>query len=343
MAPTRVCVVGCGFAGRQTYLTDLRDDPGSELVAVCDADADTAKTAAADYDVPAWYTEVAAMLAETPVDLLVNVTPPLAHAAVTRTALRAGVHVYSEKPLAASHAEGLALTAEARQAGVRLVAAPDVLLRPAVRALAEHVGAGRIGDVQSASAHYASSFAPDRPVRVPWYYLAGGGVLTDMGSYALAALLGVVGRVRDVTAILRTGYPDRVGPDGPFSSGAEDNAAVLLAFDNGALGTLRTGFHHGPAGRELLFTVAGTTGAVRLRGGHWFDSVAEFHDGTSGWREFPAESLPPAQTGVRHVAACLAAGTEPLLTAEATLHLLAVLDAARESSARRATVAVGTG
>lgn len=119
--PVRVVQVGAGGMGR-TWLRTLAANPDVELVGLVDLDEATARRAAdeeghAGVPVATAYER----LVTDPPDVLLNVAVPGAHHAVSSAALRAGLTVLSEKPLAPTVAEGLSLAAASEVAGRLLV------------------------------------------------------------------------------------------------------------------------------------------------------------------------------------------------------------------------------
>ena len=100
----RIGIVGCGNISG-IYLENLLRCAGVEVVACADLDAERAREKAARYGIPvACYVEE--LLDNPDVELVLNLTPPRAHAAVSLAALEAGKHVYSEKPLAVDPEDG---------------------------------------------------------------------------------------------------------------------------------------------------------------------------------------------------------------------------------------------
>jgi predicted dehydrogenase len=326
----RVAMTGCGFAGQHVYLPDLISDSRCELAGVCDTDAPLARGAAERFGVGSWFTDTETMLRKLQPDLFVNVTPAAGHAAITRLALGLGCHVYSEKPLAASVRESRELLAVAAAAQRYLAAAPDVALRPAVRALREVYGSGALGRPLSITARYAGSLPPGGPVRTPWYYLDGGGALTDMGSYLMTALIAICGPVNRVSAFTAVTFAERLTGGTTFRPTAEDTAAVLVEFRSGPVAVVQTGFHFAADTWRLLFDLSGGLGAVRLAGEDFYHCVPQV-GGPDGWRDLPVEPYGPAETGVRNTIRCLLEGRPPELTAEFAVHTLEVLEAARTS------------
>ena len=111
-APTRVGIIGCGIIAGQ-YARSLSEYPEIQLTGVTDVNLAASERLAAAHSVRQ-YADLAELLADEAVDIVVNLTPNDAHAPITRVALRAGVHVYSEKPLALTLADAEALRDLAR-------------------------------------------------------------------------------------------------------------------------------------------------------------------------------------------------------------------------------------
>ena len=122
--------------------------PGVELRACADLSPDLAAARASEYGIRAL--SVDALLAADDIDLVLNLTVPNAHFDVSMAALVAGKHVFTEKPLAATAAEGRALVAEAQRRGLRLGSAPDTFLGAAGRLARRLVDEGRSDAVSPA-------------------------------------------------------------------------------------------------------------------------------------------------------------------------------------------------
>ncbi|MCB1404138.1 MAG: Gfo/Idh/MocA family oxidoreductase, partial [Rhodobacteraceae bacterium] len=97
-----------------------------------------------------------ALLGNEDIDLVINLTVPEAHFAISRQALEAGKHVYSEKPLVLSVAQGLELRALAAKVGRRVGCAPDTFLGGAHQLARRLIDDGAIGAITAGSAHVMS-------------------------------------------------------------------------------------------------------------------------------------------------------------------------------------------
>ncbi|WP_328727175.1 Gfo/Idh/MocA family protein [Streptomyces sp. NBC_00259] len=124
--PLNIALIGAGNISGQ-YLDTLGTFPDVRLTAIGDLDVSRARTAARKYHVPE-AGDPESVLALPDVELVVNLTVPAAHTEVALASLRAGKHVYGEKPLALSPRDGARILAEARARGLRVGCAPDTFL-----------------------------------------------------------------------------------------------------------------------------------------------------------------------------------------------------------------------
>lgn len=138
-----IVVIGCGLIASR-WIRTLTADPRAEVTALVDPDRDSASRLAAKYGLgldP--HARLSDALGAGPLDLAVNLTPPSLHAAVTAEALRAGLHVLTEKPLATSYTDALRLAALAGEQD-RLLAVMDNRGRE-TQAFADLANAGSTG------------------------------------------------------------------------------------------------------------------------------------------------------------------------------------------------------
>ncbi|WP_151733972.1 Gfo/Idh/MocA family protein ['Paenibacillus yunnanensis' Narsing Rao et al. 2020] len=141
----RVAVAGCGaMAGEWiTYALKRKD---TDIVALVDLRAEAASAAAAKYGLTAGiYTDLQQAITETGANLVFDVTVPESHFAVAGTALDAGCHVFSEKPLAASMEQCNQIVALAGRSGRSHAVMQNRRFDPRIRALRKLVAAGTIG------------------------------------------------------------------------------------------------------------------------------------------------------------------------------------------------------
>ena len=117
-----------------------------ELTGVCDLVREKAEAAAKKWNVPRIYKDMYEAFDDPQVDIILNLTRPDEHYAVTKPALLAGKHVYSEKPLAATFELGQELVQIAKEKGLFLGGAPDTFLGAGIQTCRKLIDDGFIGD-----------------------------------------------------------------------------------------------------------------------------------------------------------------------------------------------------
>lgn len=333
---TRVGVIGCGSVSTQ-YLPHLSKSPHVELVSACDILYDRARKRASEYGIPNHYPHIDRMLAGAPFDLLVNLTDMQEHGRLNRQALLAGRHVWSEKPMANTYKDGKDLLDLARSRQLRLWGAPAVVNSPQFAFMATTLKEGKLGRVSSAHAHYGHL----GPTWSAFFYEKGGGSLPDLGVYNLATLTGLLGPARAVMAMTAIVTPERtVDNKGHITVEAEDNAMVLMDHGSGVMSHVQCGFnyfdpygHEGKGQENHTISIWGTRGNMGLVGYDWapFGVDLATADHEKPERFVPDPGTYVWQQGATVIAEALALGGEPLIAVEHALHVLEVIEAARES------------
>ena len=141
--PLGVGIIGTGVIS-QTYLENLTSFPDIAVVAVGDLIAERAQAKAEEFGIPSWGT-ADDVLANPDVDLVVNLTIPAVHVEVSRAAVAAGKHVWTEKPIGLDRESTRELLAAAEAADVRIGSEPDTLLGPGFQTAKRAIQDGVIG------------------------------------------------------------------------------------------------------------------------------------------------------------------------------------------------------
>jgi len=188
----RMGVIGCGgIAG--AHLPAQRDVEGMRTVAVCDIDEDAARTAAAQYDVPAVYTDWRDLVADDDVDAVAVLLPHHLHREPAVAAARAGKHVLCEKPMATALADCDAMIAAADEAGAVLMIAQILRFRPANIRARELIADGAIGEVRNVLRRRLGKSEDFRSEWARHPEQAGGWVLYGYGSHEVDMILWLTG------------------------------------------------------------------------------------------------------------------------------------------------------
>lgn len=238
--PLRVGLIGCGNIST-SYLSRAPGFAGFAFTKVADINPAAAEAKAAEYGLKA--ATVEALLADPEIDLVVNLTIPAAHYAISKAALENGKHVYSEKPYVLSLEEGRDLARIAAARGLRLGSAPDTFLG-ASHQLARHIiDAGLIGRVTSGTCFVMSPGMESWHPNPDFFFLKGGGPILDLGPYYIANLVQLIGPVKRVGALTATPSPTRTIGSEPrrgevIPVETPTTIHALLEFASGAVVTL---------------------------------------------------------------------------------------------------------
>lgn len=286
--PVKTGVIGCGNIS-SAYLKSFGLFDIVDVVACADIRLEVAQDCAKSFALP-HACSPDELLADPNVELIVNLTPANEHYAVSAAALAAGKSVYSEKPLATDreHARSLREVAESR--GLSFGCAPDTVLGGGLQTCRKLIDDGFIGTPIGASA--VCTFAgPDtwHPDPAP-FFQSGAGPLFDMGPYYITALVHLLGPIRRVTALAKTGIEGRVILRGPQAGdGIEVNTpthvTTLLEFANGAHCSFMVSFDARALG-EPFIEIYGSEGTLRVPDtNHFGGEVKFFQRKTNNWKD----------------------------------------------------------
>jgi predicted dehydrogenase len=332
----RLGIIGCGSVSG-SYFPHLSKSPYVEFVSACDIIYERAQKRAAEFNVPNSYPHIDKMLAGPPFDLMVTLTDMQEHGRLNKRALNAGRHVWSEKPLANTYREGRELLDLAKSKQLRIWGAPAVVNSPQFAFMSKTIREGKLGKISCAHAQYGHT----GPTWSAFFYEKGGGSLPDLGVYNLATLTGLLGPARAVMAMTSIVTPERtVDNKGRIKVEAEDNAMVLMDHGQGVMSHVQCGFnyfdpygHQGKGQDQHTVTIWGTQGNMGLVGYDWapFGVDLATHDHEEPERFVPDPGTYVWQQGASVISEALVTGTEPLIAAEHALHVLEIIEAARES------------
>ena len=235
-APVGVGIIGAGNIS-DTYLENLSSFPDVRVLAVGDLLEDRAREQAAKYAVPT-AGGVDAVLGHPEVEIVVNLTIPAAHVAVSEAAIAAGKHVWSEKPIGVDRESSRRLLAKADAAGLRVGIAPDTVLGPGVQSAKRAIARGDIGRPLFAQTTFQWQGPEIFHPNPAFLYARGAGPLLDMGPYYVSALIHVFGPVAAVAAVGQRATDTRTVQVGPlagtdFPVEIASTVSVLTQFEQG--------------------------------------------------------------------------------------------------------------
>ena len=141
-----IAVVGFGYWG-PNLVRNFSETKQARVVAICDARADRLAAARQRYPAADAVPEFAAVLSNPAVDVVAIATPVSTHFALVMDALRAGKHVFVEKPFSTSITEAKQMVAEASRRNLVLMVDHTFVYTGAVRKIKEIIDSGSVGDL----------------------------------------------------------------------------------------------------------------------------------------------------------------------------------------------------
>ena len=257
MEKLKVGIIGMGFIGG-SHVEAVKRTGIADMYAVTDTDFDLARMKAEQHGVATCCASVDEMLENDEIQVIHNCTPNNLHLSINEKIIRAGKHVFSEKPLAMSSAESAKLVALLGEdpdtvAGVNF----NYRMNPLVQDMKNRVLAGEIGKPVLVHGSYLQDwllYDTDYNWRVEAEIGGASRCVSDIGSHWMDTVQTVTGsKIVEVCANIMTTVPVRKKPSKPIETfslnksadyveraiDTEDYASVMIKFDNGAAGVFQ--------------------------------------------------------------------------------------------------------
>lgn len=260
----RVGIIGAGGIAAKLHLPELAAIENVEIAMLSGRSRSRLQTLAQIFNASEWTHSYDEVIENSELDGVVIALPHPLHVEYGLKALAAGKHVLMQKPLSTSLEEAEQFVSAVAASDRTVLALPHVS-KPHVLAAKQMVQAGQLGTVSSATARFShggpevyyatiQTILSETPAEELWFFdaeQADVGALFDMGVYAIAHLVAILGSVVAVTCRMTTiAKPTQL----------EDTATLILEFESGVLGTAETGWCDGA--RTYGFSIHGTEGKV---------------------------------------------------------------------------------
>jgi len=211
----RIGVIGCGYWG-PNLIRNFSQLKGSEVLICSDLNEERLAHMRTLYPRIETSTDFRRVLARSDVDAVVVATPPETHTQLTREALRSGKHVFVEKPLSTSAADGAAMVAAARQAGRVLLVGHTFVYTAAVNKIKEVIDSGELGEILYISTTRVNLGIFQEHISVVW----------DLAPHDVSILNYILNRMPESVATQASSY---------IRKGVEDVAFLTLRYPGGIL------------------------------------------------------------------------------------------------------------
>ena len=247
MKKYQVGVIGCG-AIFDNYLHHAKKVYADyfEVTAVADIDENRAKAKAEEWEITKY--GLPEMIFNDPeIDIILNLTVPMAHEEITIRALLSGKHVYSEKPLACSREGMQKIIDTAKACGKRVACAPDSFMsapaQTAKKLLEDDWIGAPIGFNAICPMRGNEFWRPD----ADFFYKEGAGPMMDMAPYYLNLLISLLGPVESVSTMAKITWPERTIKVEPrrgekIKVEVPTHVCSSLRFKDGTIGTFVNSF-----------------------------------------------------------------------------------------------------
>jgi predicted dehydrogenase len=336
---TKIGFIGCGNIS-DIYVKVTQSFEALEVAACADRHIERAEALAAKYGLPRACTPDA-LLADPEIEIVINLTPPAAHAEIALAALEAGKSIYNEKPLAIGRDEARRLLELAERKGLRVGCAPDTFLGSGLQTCRKLIDEGAIGEVVGASAFMLNRGPEAWHPNPDFFYQPGAGPLFDVGPYYLTALIALLGPVRRVSGATRISFPERTVGRGPkqgtqITVRTPTHITGLLDFAGGAVGTITTSFDVWKSDLPYI-EIYGSQGTLSTPDPNTFGGpVRLWRAETQAWEEVPLVPGHAENTrglGVADMARAIRTGRPQRASGRLAYHVLDLMHAIHESSA----------
>jgi len=330
-------VIGCGVIST-AYLTAAKSFPHLELRGVADMRSEAARKKGEEFGVPGM--RVDDLLKRDDIEIVLNLTVPLAHTDISMAVLRAGKHVYSEKPLGVNVGEARKVMDLAAEKGLRVGCAPDTFLGGGHQTARRLIDEGAIGTPIAGSAFFMCPGHERWHPAPGFYYLRGGGPMLDMGPYYITDLVQLLGSVASVMGSTSRLRKERVITSQPMNGTVipvevDTHVAGTLEFESGAIVSIAMSFDV-PKHRHTPIEIYGSAGSITVPdpnrfggevsiarpGGEW-----ETVDLSHGYADGNYRSI-----GLADMAAAIVSGRAHRASGALAFHALEVMEAFQTSS-----------
>ncbi len=346
---TKIGIVGCGNIS-STYLRVAPTFDILEVAAVADVIPELAQSRAREFNVSRVLT-VDELLADPDISIVLNITPPAAHASIALRVLEAGKSVYNEKPLAIKREDAQRILTLAKERHLLVGCAPDTFMGAGLQTCRKLIDDGAIGRPIAATAFMLGRGPEPWHPSPDFFYQVGGGPMFDMGPYYVTALVTMLGSVRRVTGSAQMSFPDRT-----IGSGSRTGTKItvetpthivgVLDFAGGAVGNLITSFdvwaHQLPR-----IEIYGTDGSLSVPDPNTFGGpVKLWKPESKAWEEVPLLPIRAENSrslGIADMAYAIRSGRAHRANGALAYHVLDVMHSIHDASREDRHITLSSG
>lgn len=320
MEKIRWGILGCGKIANK-FAADLKLVEDATLTAVASRDQHRAIDFAKQHEVALVFSSYEALASCEQVDVIYIATPHGFHHEHTLLCLNHKKAVLCEKAFALNERQVREMVQAAHRNNVFLMEAFWTKFIPQYKKVTEMIQSGEIGELQMIQADFGFRAAKPTPQRL-YDPVLGGGALLDIGIYPVFLAASLLGRPLETKAVIT-----------PYPSGVDEQIAMTLKFENGALAILSASFS---ADTPVEATILGSKGYIRMLN-RFYNPISTLQLVKDNNPPLPIEVHREAGFGyqyqARHVSECLRNNLieSPVMSHADSLLLMNTMDRIRES------------
>jgi len=292
------------------------------------------------------------MLGEADFEILADTASIQSHFEINLKALRAGKHLYSQKPFALTVDEASILIDEAERRNLKMSVSPIHMLRPEIReikSLLERGVIGKVSLVRCRSSHGGPEYFQFRDVDPTWFYQPGAGPMYDMGVHGLHQVTGLLGPAKSFGCLSGISEKVRTVRSGAFDGHkiepkVDDNTLLMLDFGDATFAVVDCSYCV-KAAEDPYLEIYGSKGTITLHRDErrlriFMDDMDK---GTRGWLD-PIVHWPEFKQsyGVKDLMEAIEQNRPPVLSAEHARHVIEIMSKCYTAAAQGRTLALET-
>ncbi|MEI8407458.1 MULTISPECIES: Gfo/Idh/MocA family protein [unclassified Kribbella] len=335
MSAVGVGVIGAGVIS-DAYIKSMQSFRDLAVVAIGDLRPEAAKEKAEQYGIEA-HGGPEAVLSNPDVEIVVNLTIPIAHVEVALAAVAAGKHVWSEKPFSLDQESGLKLLSTAQDAGLRLGCAPDTILGPGLQESRRIIERGEIGQPLTALTLMQSPGPESWHPNPAFLFQEGAGPLWDIGPYYLTTLVQLFGPVAAVAGLGSKSREKRTIGSGPLAGTDFDvtvptHVSAIARFESGQSSQSIFSFDS-PLPRAGVVEITGSEATLAVPDPNRFDGEIKIRRrGAEDWETIAnTEASAERGTGVLDMARAIRENRPHRATGALAFHIVDVMASITDS------------
>lgn len=326
-------IIGCGNIS-SVYLDVCKRFGILNMVACSDIVEERARAKAKEFNIPKVYS-VDKLLADPDIDIVLNLTIPQVHSEIGIAALKAGKHIYNEKPLTVKLDDAKKMLRIAEEKRLLVGCAPDTFLGGGLQTCRKIIDDGLIGEPIACTCfmitHGSENWHPD-PEN---HYKLGGDPMFNMGPYYLTAMINLIGPIRSVTGSSRITFPERIITSKPkygqrIKVEVPTHIVGVMDFYNGVIGTIITSYDIW-ATQLPKIEIYGSEGTLSVPDPNTFGGPVRIcHANSNDWKDMPLTYGYIGQSrgiGLADIAYAIQSGRQHRANSQMAYHILEIMGA----------------